>query len=440
VKLLVLGKFPPIEGGVSAQTFWLCRELAAQGHAVDVVTNAGEVDPTLAQLQYGDDSDWLLAGGSEGTLRVHHTTPVQPGSFIPFSQPYVSKLFGLALLALDRHACDVVLSWYFEPYGLVAALVGQATGVPYVMRHAGSDLARLARHPQLREAYRWAARRAAGLVVTNEYEFEARLGSIDRPRIRVARPHLPDVFRAPSASLDLSELLDAADSWFAAAGLPEELVRRIRLANARPLRPDLFTLGTYGKVGVTKGSFDLVAALANTAASGAEFAFLTLSCGRREVLTGYYEAIMASEALAERTWFLPPVMPWRVPGFLAACDAVCFLERDFAIPSHGPLVPHEVLSSAACLVCSAEVASKPAYGGNLVHDRNAVVIPDPSDRHRLSAEIGALVEDCDRAAGIGRQGQKLSRFWDEDLQSFEGASRAFAAEVATAAERHDTLR
>jgi hypothetical protein len=118
-----------------------------------------------------------------------------------------------------------------------------------------------------------------------------------------------------------------------------------------------------------------------------------------------------------------------VPAFLRRCDAVGLLERDFSIRFHGPLIPREVLSSGACLVCSAEIARKPFYRGNLVDDRNAVVIAEPKDQDALAARIGRLIADRDRTRSIGAQGQRLARFWDEELDSFAEGARSFAVAV-----------
>jgi glycosyltransferase involved in cell wall biosynthesis len=343
VRILLISKFPPIEGGVSAHTFWLVRSLAREGHSVRVVTNASEVEPTFAQLHYGQDLAWMEGVVGRGQFFVHQTTPVESLSFIPFAQPYLTKLFGLSLSVVREYACDMILSWYFEPYGVVAALIGKTIGRPFVMRHAGSDLGRLARHPQLAAAYRWALEGAAGLVVTNERELETRFGPINRPRLRLARPRLPDVFSSSHERLDVRELLAASLQWFSNIGLSENLIQDIGRINAKPLAGNVFTVGVYGKVGVTKGSFDLIEALAEVSRTRAEFAFLTVSCGRREVLQRYYQAIVSSAALAERSWILPPIAPWRIPAFLRCCDAVCFLERDFPVPFHGPLIPREVL-------------------------------------------------------------------------------------------------
>ena len=429
MNILLIGKYPPIEGGVSAHTFWLVRALAGQGHSVYVVTNAGEGESSLAQMHYGDDSSWLGSNVRPGSLRVFQTTPLPPNSFIPFAQPYGTKLFGLSLSVLEQHHCDVILSWYFEPYGFVSALAGLAKRRPVIIRHAGSDIGRLAVHPDLNAAYRWALESAAALVVTNERELQRRFGLIDRPRIQPTRPRLPDVFSSDPVSLDIVELLAASESWFSNVGLPDALLQDIRRINSKPFTGDVFTIGVYGKVGVTKGSFNLIEALVKVAATGQEFVFLTLSCGHREVLRAYYEAIVKSPALAERSWILPPIAPYRVPAFLQRCNAVCFLERHFSISFHGPQIPREVLSSGACLVCSSEIAGKPWYRGSLVDDRNAVVIADPTDHDSLANRLSALIRDRDRIWSIGHQGQRLSEFWDDELPAFDESARLFARDI-----------
>ncbi|MGN6664173.1 MAG: glycosyltransferase [Solirubrobacterales bacterium] len=428
MRLLVLGKAPPIQGGVSAQTFWLARALAEAGHSVEVVTNATEVEPSRAQLHYGDDEARWLDGSLPG-LRIHRTTPLRADSFIPFAQPHASKLIGLAHAVLERHSCDAILGWYLEPYGVAAAAVGRATGVPYVLRHAGSDIGRLAEHPDLRVAYGRALEGAAGLIVTNERELEARLGETDRPRISVPRPRLPEVFTDPPEPFDLDGLVAASGDWLRAAGAPPDLDRSHYPPADRAPEPGVPVIGTYGKVGVTKGSFDLLAALARLADEGVPFAFLSLSCGSKDVLRAYYESIRQSPSLLERTWVLPAVGPWRIPGFLRECDAVCFLERDFPIEFHGPLVPREALSSGSCLVCSAEAAAKPAHGGNLVDGRNAVVIADPRDHAALAARLRTVLSDPVQAEAIGGQGRLLARFWDEECPSLGEAALALAAGI-----------
>ena len=51
----------------------------------------------------------------------------------------------------------------------------------------------------------------------------------------------------------------------------------MRQLNAKPVPADRFTIGVYGKVGPTKGSFDLVDAPAHLARARRSFSFLSLS-------------------------------------------------------------------------------------------------------------------------------------------------------------------
>jgi hypothetical protein len=89
-----------------------------------------------------------------------------------------------------------------------------------------------------------------------------------------------------------------------------------------------------------------------------------------------------------------------------------------------------VLASGACLVCSAEIAARALHRDNL-DDRSAVIIADPRDHETLACRLRALIGDRDRAWAMGRQGQLLARFWDEEApqlrrrgQDFRGDGRA----------------
>ena len=421
--MLIIGKIPPIEGGVSAQTFWLARALSRQGHAVHVVTNASSVEPSFRQLLYGRDREILLGTLDAHGIDVQATTPLTPHSYIPYAPPYVTQLFGLSHLVMARHRCEAIFGWYLEPYGFVAALVGHTTGVPVFIRHAGSDLARLSANRDLHEAYRWALGSATGLMVTNEREFERRYGGISRRRLRLRRPRLPEEFSAGHDLLQIAEVVPLAEDWFGRLGLAEEVVLALHGLNRKPFVEGTFTIGTYGKVGETKGSYDLIAALANLADTGATFNFLTMASGTRSELDRYYGTILRNQRLTERSWILPPLAPWRVPSFLQRCQAVCFLERDFAIQFHGPLIPREVLSSGACLVCSREVAEKREYSHALVDRRNAVILEDPRDCDVLSSRLLELITNPDLSWSLGRQGKLLSKFWEEELSRLEDVAQ-----------------
>jgi hypothetical protein len=53
LRICIIGKFPPIQGGVSMRTYWSAHGLAALGHEIHVVTNAKEAVAPFRMLMRG---------------------------------------------------------------------------------------------------------------------------------------------------------------------------------------------------------------------------------------------------------------------------------------------------------------------------------------------------------------------------------------------------
>lgn len=171
MRICFVGKYPPIQGGVSARNYWITRWLAERGHHVHVVTNAAEVesafrigflpeDPKFPNLPA--DEAWLSIVSERGCLRVSQTQPHDAHArHVPDHNPFVTKLASLAIEAIERERLDTVVGTYFEPYAVAAWMAAKLTGRPLIVRHAGSDIARLLRHPQLRPCYEALLRDAA---------------------------------------------------------------------------------------------------------------------------------------------------------------------------------------------------------------------------------------------------------------------------------------
>ncbi|MDN3358547.1 glycosyltransferase [Actinomadura sp. DC4] len=105
---------------------------------------------------------------------------------------------------------------------------------------------------------------------------------------------------------------------------------------------------------------------------------------------------------------LPFVPHWKVPRFIRACTAVCFLERDFPIAIHGPVIPREVLAYGTCLVLSREIYDKQVYRDRLEDGRDVVIVEDPKDHASLATALRSVVERPERAAEIGAAGHRVS--------------------------------
>jgi|ERR1017187_10549493 hypothetical protein len=103
MRICAIVKYPPIQGGVAAQTYWMCRALAARGHDVFVVTNAAEVEPAYRIWMFGDDESRLearFAGGGSVRVRSSHQWDPRQYAHVPARNPAAAKL---AAMATARH-------------------------------------------------------------------------------------------------------------------------------------------------------------------------------------------------------------------------------------------------------------------------------------------------------------------------------------------------
>jgi glycosyltransferase involved in cell wall biosynthesis len=418
MRICAVVKYPPIQGGVSALSYRLTQALGAAGHQVSVVTNADEVEADYRMWMRPADRDRLEAEHDNGgSVRVVPTNPLgrKLAAHIPQDKLFVTKLAALAVEEIRRIDADVVFSYYLEPYGVAAHLAAQWTGVPHVTQHAGSDRTRLLAHPDMSAAYKEVLR-AADAVVANPGTIEG--FGVEAARVCQLRPAgLPAAFTDPDTPvLDLDATVAAA----AAAAHPW-------VTNTAPLPTDRATFGIYGKLSEYKGSYDLLAALAAARTAGHDFNLVVMSGGyQRE----RYLAAIEAAGLSERTWTLPFLPHWRVPEFLRALTAACFLERRFPVAIHTPGIPREVLTVGTCLVMSREVADKQRFRDALRQGENAYVVEEPSDVAELSGILGAIAADPAAARVVGKAGQELMTGAASDRGLAAAYEELFAAAIA----------
>ncbi|MGO9198056.1 MAG: glycosyltransferase [Acidimicrobiales bacterium] len=397
MRLLVFGKYPPIEGGTSSQTLNTVRLLAAAGHEVDVVTNAREAEAGERALMTPSDDARLSvlesggAGGPgparPGRIRVHHTSPLPRTAYMPWAEPFVSKLFGIGAELARSNRFDLVLGWYLEPYGVAAGMVAEMAGLPLVLRHAGSDINRLARHPDLQPGYRWLLGRADRILTgPRSASLLVELGAKPESLLMSGTGTLPDYFDEPPAPIQLAELEGEAAAVLGEIGLSTDahdaLVGNLTSLSRRAPAP---VVGVCGKVAPSKGSYDLMWALDRLASDGVAFTLLGALGGQVELFAPFLEALVATEHLRTRAVILPPVAPWRMPGLFDACDLVCVLERRFDVPVHRTRVPDEVLRRGRTLLLSGEIAASLRYSAKLADRHNYLHVEDPSDIDNLAS-------------------------------------------------------
>ena len=401
MKACFIIKYPPIQGGVSRGGYWMARELAERGHQIYVVTNANEVEDDYRIYLDEDDRGWYEPRfeASGGFVKVRHTQPLGRNFMhIPQSNPFVSKLASAATQVVRNHGCEVIFGYYLQPYGMAAYLTSLWTGVPFMVRHAGSDLGRLMKQRDLTTAYREVFKAAdcvwSGLGTTTPF---LAMGVKEENLWRSRAMPVPHVFNPQAPPLDINSLL----SKFAATRSAH--VQNV-LTNTLPVDLSKPTIGIYGKVGEVKGSFDLLAALGRLKREGHDFNLLALTQGRE---FEEFKGLILKHDLQDRTWTLPFIPHWKVPSFIRACTAVCFLERDFPITFHGPNVGKEILACGTCLILSREIAEKQVMKGSFEHEGNILIVEDPKDHSDLAQSLRFVIENPERAKAIGSAGRQL---------------------------------
>jgi glycosyltransferase involved in cell wall biosynthesis len=381
------------------RTYWAAHALATRGHEVHVVTNAKEVGPPFRMHMRAEDWRRCEASYGEGSVTVHWTDAVDRSqAYIPMASPFVSKLAAVAARAHAERPFDVIFSFYLEPYGVAGYLAAQMTGAPHVVRMAGSDAGRLWHHPQLEALYDHVLRSAACVITGNVVAARAVQRGVDAERIAFAGAVVvPEDIFAP-----VGPLLDLAALRAEVAADPD--LRNLMWGEFKGAAPHF---GVYGKLGESKGSFALLAAMRRLKDAGLNVGLVALAHGP-PAAEDRFRVLAQDLGLADRILQLPFLPHWRVPEFIRSCLAVCCLEQDFPIRFHSPIIPREVLLCGTCLVAATEVIRKlPGYA-KLPHGYGCVAIDDVNDVDTLTRRLAAIVEDPAPASEVGARGREFA--------------------------------
>jgi glycosyltransferase involved in cell wall biosynthesis len=344
MRLCFVSKYPPIQGGVSTQTYWLARALARQGHNIFVVTNAASVESEYRLWLFKEDFDLLEhTYPNGGTVRVLNISSSlgRHATFIPADKPTVTQLAAVATDCVRENDCEALFSWYFEPYGIAAGLAAAWTGRPHVLRHAGSDMFSLALDPELGTSYRELMRTSAALATVG----------VDPESFGIARARAPGVPPVPIPT----EFSPEGPSMDLANTVTELKASGCQVATAPSLEEtqESVLLGMYGKLGRAKGTDAFLMAAAELVRRGTDVRIAIMGGGRD---TDRASRMIRELCLDTVTWRLPPLAPWRVPDFIRRCDAVAYLEHDFRIKEHLAVPPLEVLVAGGRLCASPEAS------------------------------------------------------------------------------------
>lgn len=412
MNICFIGKYPPIQGGVSRDNFWMSYILADKGFDVHVVTNAQEVEYPYRVLEETWDEN--LPNPIESLKRrvkIHYSS--YKAEYIPWANPFVTKLASIATNVIQEYKCNILFSFYLEPYALAAYLASHWTGVPYGIQHAGSDVGRLFLSEDLETAYTKVIQASDYILTSNRtLRSFAHLGVELEKLYPIVPFSLPTSYFNPFVPpLDINKFLRAITKVFPKsnyAGIFHQFANKL-------FDPSLPTIGIYGKTSRTKGSFDLIQALNKLKSEGLKFNFLALTQGTVSTVTEFAKMIKDS-SLGDATWLLPFIPHWYIPNFIRSCTAVCSLERDFPIKQlHHPIIPKEVFACGTCLVLSHEIANKQSYRNRLINGSNVFIV-EPQNIEELASTLRIIIENPALSQEVGMKGYKqiASTFLDFD--------------------------
>lgn len=385
MRICLISKYPPIEGGESAKAYWLAKALGEKGHGVHIVTNAWEVESDYRELIEASD---LNSAYKPKGVYVHNTDPFIEPAYIPYSKPYTEKIASLAIDIIKEYDLQLIDSWYILPYVISGFLAKIMTGKPQIMRHAGSDMTRLLASPYLRTLF------------TSIFE------KVDKI---ITYPSMKEQFLSLGI-LEEKLFYNSKVSVDTRAFNPD--VEPIDLAPFTNENVDGLPIITYiGKIGVTKGIYELV-----EAASKIKDNFLLMFVSKGKGLDRFKEAIKRL-SLQDKTLFINFVPPWRIPSVIKRSTCVVVPERDFPVVQHTPILPREVMAVGKCLVLSEELYTK--RRSQEIQDGENVIVVDPKDIQQFREILEKVIREPAYAEEIGQKArlasEKIERF-DEYIE------------------------
>ena len=385
MKILIIGKYPPIQGGVSAENYWFAQALVEIGHEVTVVTNAEEVEAEYAINIPSYEKKYLNGFRKENAVEVLSSQKDERMVYIPQDNPTVSKLVNLGLQSCHDKMPDIIIASYLEPYGVVALLLSKILNVPYVIRHAGSDIGRLMKFDQLFDIYVNIFQGARFIITTSQhYTRFTKLGIDKRKFVTAPSFRLPgDVFYPTENRLSGNES---------------------------------FKLHSIGKPGNAKGTKELLNAMGFLKQSNPNFSLIT-HWGGRHLHSHQKLTNELGISVCEKGY----VPHWQIPQSIRSAHLGIFLENRFGIKFHTPGIPLEYWACGRPLIITKEISEKSHIRALVKEGRNAFIVkscpvePKEVADKILEAKDSILHGRCEKAsidASIAslRKKQDLKKF------------------------------
>ncbi len=133
MKILLVGKFPPCQGGVASKFYWLFSSLLARDNGFQFRAI------TIAKQPYTTSLPSNVASMVKVIDAENKTLPW----FIPKSDLFVDQIVSCALQLANTIKFDLIICNYLEPYLAATYIIAKELSLPYQVYPAGSDTHKL---------------------------------------------------------------------------------------------------------------------------------------------------------------------------------------------------------------------------------------------------------------------------------------------------------
>ena len=131
-RIVYISKYPPLEGGISAKTYWLAQALGERGHHIHIVTDRKDIDKVHTITT-------TTSIPNNANVTVHRPPKAVPWH-IPHDEHRTLSLLDMTIEVVKKEKPDLISAGYLVPYGLIAYMTSKITGLPYTLQHGGSDI------------------------------------------------------------------------------------------------------------------------------------------------------------------------------------------------------------------------------------------------------------------------------------------------------------
>lgn len=175
--VLLIGKYPPMQGGIATKTFWLYEKLAQSGFTFRVVT--------IETKNYSVPI-------KENDIKIFSVDTTSVPWHIPDSNLYFDRLLNKCFEALEDFTPDIIETNYLWPFCGVAIHLSKILNKPLLVRHAGSDILKFHTSNEFKNIMERYFEQSTVIVTNNtNMDIVSELCS-DKTKIRLMDRYVPD--------------------------------------------------------------------------------------------------------------------------------------------------------------------------------------------------------------------------------------------------------